>query len=156
MFGKILGKKKDDNDNSNELLEATKKIQKMNLTEMRSYVNNKISTFKVSSIGLLAIMHKLTLADSSTNKLYILEDDMDSKKKKAFELVLMITKNKKIDFTVLETIQTFTQVYQDIIAKYDIDNKEIYASRFKEMLAQAIAGFAALEKQQNKMNVLGS
>ena len=153
MFGKILGTKKDENKNSNELLEASKRVQNMNLIEMRTYVNDKISTFKISSVGLLAIMNKLTLADSSTNKLYILEDDMDSKKKKAFELVLMITKNKKLNFTVLETIQNFTHIYAELIAKYDADNKEIYATRFKDILKQAVAGFAELAKDQDKMKI---
>jgi hypothetical protein len=49
MFGKILGTKKDENKNSNELLEASKRVQNMNLIEMRTYVNDKISTFKINS-----------------------------------------------------------------------------------------------------------
>ena len=54
MFGKILRKKKDDkNESSKELLEVSKKIESMNLTEMRTYVNNKISNFAISLLQSL-------------------------------------------------------------------------------------------------------
>jgi len=156
MFGKILGKKKDDkNESSKELLEVSKKIESMNLTEMRTYVNNKISSFEISTLGLLAVMNKLTVADSTTKKFYILEDDMDSKKKKAFDLVLMIAQNKKLDLNVLNIIQEFSHVYENIITQFDTDNKEIYTSRFKDMVNQAIAAFSALASEQNKMKILG-
>jgi Ni,Fe-hydrogenase III component G len=156
MFSKVLGKNKSkQSEESEKLIQAREKIANMNLTEMRTYVNNKISTFEVSSVGLLAIMNKLTLTDTSTKKLYISNDDMDSKKKKAFELVLIIAKNKKLDVTVVQTIQNFTQVYAELIAKFDKDHKEIYASRFRDILKQAVIGFASLAEDQSKMKVLG-
>ena len=155
MFSKIMGKKKEgDTQESKVLKEVSKKIEPMNLTEMRTYVNNKILNFEVSTVGLFAIMNKLTLADTSTSKYYLLESDMDVKKKKAFDLVLMIAKSKKIDLQVLESIQNFVEVYAQLIAKFDNDNKQIYASRFKDILEQAIKGFANIAKEQNKMNVL--
>ena len=155
MFSKIMGKKKEgDTQESKILNEVSKKIEPMNLTEMRTYVNNKILNFEVSTVGLFAIMNKLTLADASTGRYYLVESDMDVKKKKAFDLVLMIAESKKIDLKVLESIQNFVEVYAHLIAKFDNDNKQIYASRFKDMLEQAIKGFTNIAKEQNKMNVL--
>jgi len=151
-----MGKKNDKKGQSKELQEAIRKVESMNLTEMRTYVNNKITSFEVSTEGLLAIMNKLTLPDKSTSKLYLCEDDMDVKKKKAFDLVLLIAKNKKLNLTVLAVIQEFNHVYTALISKYDKENKEIYASRFKDMIDQAVIGFAALASHQSKMTLLGS
>jgi len=156
MFSKLMGKKSEKKSESRELQEAMSKVDNMNLTEMRSYVNNKISSFEVTIEGLLAIMNKLTLADKSTKKLYLAEDDMDVKKKKAFDLVLLIAKNKKLNLVVLTVIQEFNHVYTPLIAKYDTDNKEIYASRFKDIIDQAVIGFAALASHQSKMSILGN
>lgn len=157
MFSKLLRKKNEkDAAQSKKLREAISKVNNMNLTEMRTYANNKISSFAVTTEGLLAIMNKLTLLDKSTTKLYLSEDDMDVKKKKAFDLVLLIAKNKKLNLVVLAVIQKFNQVYTSLIAKFDQDNKEIYASRFKDMIDQTVIGFISLASHQNKMKVLGN
>ena len=153
MFSKILGKTKE-SDKSKEFTEAVSKVENMNLTEMRSYVNNKIASFQVSTFGLLAVMNKLTLAHKSTKKLYLVESDTDVKKKKAFDLVLLIAKSTKINLSVLDAIQQFTQVYASIITQFDKDNKEIYASRFTDMLEQAIAALAMLADDMDKRDVL--
>ena len=156
MFSKLLGKKNEKDVQSKELQEAISKVNNMNLTEMRTYVNNKIPSFAVTTEGLLAIMNKLTLPDKSTTKQYLLENDMDVKKKKAFDLVLLITKNKKLNLVVLAIIQNFYQIYTPLIAKFDQDNKEIYDSRFKDILDQAVKGFTSLASHQNKMKILGN
>ena len=46
MFGNILGKKKD-NTNVDENANIALKVSKMNLTEMRSYINNKLNNFEM-------------------------------------------------------------------------------------------------------------
>ena len=153
MFSKILGKTKE-SDKSKELTEAISKVENMNLTEMRSFVNNKIASFEVSTVGLLAVMNKLTLVNATTKKLYLVESDTDIKKKKAFDLVLLIAKSTKINLSVLDAIQKFTQVYAPIITQFDKENKEIYASRFTEILEQAIAALAMLADDMDKRDIL--
>ena len=54
MFGKILGREKN-RSNSNELVH---KISKMNLPEMRSYVNNKAFNLEISEEGLVEVLKK--------------------------------------------------------------------------------------------------
>ncbi len=154
MFKKILGKKEQTKGESKEFSEALSKVQNMNLTEMRIYVNNKIASFPVSTYGLLAVMEKLTLENKTTNKLYLEESDTDVKKKKAFDLVLLVAKSTKINLKVLDMVEYFTKVYAPIIAKFDKDNKEIYTSRFQEMHTQALAALAVLADDMDKEDIL--
>ena len=151
MFGNILGKKKEDvgiDDNADIAL----KVSKMNLTEMRSYVNNKINDFEITQSGLVEVMKKLTVADETT---YLQIDDMDSKKKKGFDLVLMIANSKHISAESVELLQEFIVVYHDLILKYDTEYKEIYASRFSDALEKSIDNVNKYSELQRKSNVLG-
>jgi len=151
MFGNILGKKKEDvgiDDNADIAL----KVSKMNLTEMRSYVNNKINDFEITQSGLVEVMKKLTVADETT---YLQIDDMDSKKKKGFDLVLMIANSKHISAEAIELLQEFIVVYHDLILKYDTEYKEIYASRFSDALEKSIDNVNKYSELQRKSNVLG-
>ncbi len=151
MFGNILGKKKEDvgiDDNADIAL----KVSKMNLTEMRSYVNNKINDFEITQSGLVEVMKKLTAADEKT---YLQIDDMDSKKKKGFDLVLMIANSKHISAEAIELLQEFIVVYHDLILKYDTEYKEIYASRFSDALEKSIDNVNKYSELQRKSNVLG-
>jgi len=154
MFGNILGKKKDNKseDESSNILE---KVSKMNLTEMRTYVNNKVPDFEITEDGLLAVIKKLTIADEKTSNSYLQIDDMDSKKKKGFELVLMIANSKYISVEVVELLQEFTVIYEDLIAKFDIDHKEIYSSRFADAIVQSIDNVNKQTEFQRKRKVLG-
>ena len=154
MFGNILGKKKEDvsvDDNTDIAL----KVSKMNLTEMRSYINNKLDDFEITQAGLVEVMKKLTATDEKTSKTYLQIDDMDSKKKKGFDLVIMIANSKYISIEAVELLQEFTVIYSDFIAKYDTDNKEIYASRFSDALVQSIDNVNTQSEFNRKRKVLG-
>ena len=59
MFSKILGKIKSSSaDENQEHQELVARIFKMNLTDMRSYINNQIPDFHVNEDGLIAVLHK--------------------------------------------------------------------------------------------------
>ena len=154
MFGSFLGKKQDsisDDNSSNIAL----KVSKMNLTEMRSYVNNKLNDFEMTQAGLVEVIKKLTTTDEKTSKTYLQIDDMDSKKKKGFDLVIMIANSKYISAQAVELLQEFTVVYSDLIVKYDTDNKEIYASRFTDALGLSIDNVNRQSEFERKRKVLG-
>jgi len=156
MFGNILGRKKDDTstvDGANAAL--VEKISKMNLTEMRSYIKNNIKEFEVSEEGLVEIMKRLTTKDEKTKQYYIKSDDMDSKKKKAFDLILAVAQSKKINFAVVDLMQKFLEVYKDIIAAYDKEHKEIYNSRLVDAVGLALVNINEKAALKNKMDVLG-
>ena len=156
MFKSILGRKKEEiSKESTDHAALVEKISKMNLTEMRSYIRNKIQDFEVSEDGLNEVMHRLTTEDEKSKKYYLKVDDMDSKKKKAFDLVLLIAKNKKINLVCIELIEKFLQIYKDIIETYDQEHKEIYASRFDDALTTALANIDQKVALQHKMNILG-
>lgn len=152
MFGKILGKIKGDTEDDNQGLVA--KISKMNLTEMRSYINNKIPDLPVDEDGLNEVLSKLVKLDDKTSKRYIEIDDMDSKKKKGFELILSILTNKKITITTIELVSEFLEMNRDIIEKYDQDLRQIYDSKFKDALALAVASIDAQIELKRKMDLL--
>ena len=155
MFGSILGRKKEDistEDKGHQ--ELVEKISKMNLTEMRSYINNKIKDFEISEDGLNEVLSKLVTPDAKTKNYYLQADDMDSKKKKAFDLVLSTAKNKKVNVVTVELIQKFMDVYKDIITDYDKEHKEIYESRFNDAIELALTNITQKSELKNKMDVL--
>jgi len=155
MFKKFLGKSETElSDEEKSKQELKQKISKMNITEMRSYVNNKIPNLEVSDQGLVLVMKNLVVADSESEKFYLKEDDMDSKKKKAFDLVLVVAKSKKINIKVVELIQNFTVIYEEMIKKFDTDYKDIYASRFADALKLGLKNLNKVEDLKLKMNVL--
>ena len=156
MFGKILGKKKEStSEEEKEHTELIEKISKMNLTEMRSYVNNKLTALPLCEDGLSAVISKLANPDEQTQAMYLKMDDMDSKKRKAFELILLIAKSQKITFKTVELMQKFTETNAEIIAKYDKDNKEIYLSRFSDAIELALKNINEMAGLKVKMDVLG-
>ena len=157
MFESLLGRKKQDiSDNDSEHSVLLNKIDRMNLTEMRSYVKNSLTGFESSSDGLTLVMQKLITKNERTSKRYVEPDDMDSKIKKAFELVLAIAMHKRITVHTVELLQEFLEVYTDVIAKYDQDNRDIYASRLKKAVKQSIVNIDNLTELDRKMKVLGT
>jgi len=152
MFGKILGRTKNDA-TTKEYSDLVIKIAQMNLTDMRAYVKNSISGLEPSEDGLIAIMERLLKQDAN-NKRYIESDDNDSKLKKAFDLVIAIAEHKKITVKVVEQIQSFIEVYAELIKKYDTDNKQIYASKLKNSLSKAINNITEISKLNKKMKIL--
>jgi len=149
MFGKFFAK-----DKKSDIPNIVNKISKMNLTEMRNYVNNKHADLPVDEDGLLAVLTKLSLPDEKTNKLYIEKNDMNSKKKKSFEIVILVAKQKKMTYEIIDTLQQFIKNHQDIIQKYDTDLKEIYNTRLTDSLAFAVNSMTQIDAIKNKMKVL--
>ncbi|MCD6172587.1 MAG: hypothetical protein J7J96_02225 [Sulfurimonas sp.] len=155
MFGKILGKNKKETDEDQEHFKIVEKVSKMNLSDMRIYVNNKLTDFEICEDGLNEVMRKLLLKDDKEQR-FIEMDAMDSKKKKAFELVITIASSKKITIVTTELIQEFMELYKDIIDKFDKDNKQIYNSRLKDSITNAIGVISTMAEVNRKVKVLGS
>jgi len=153
MFSKILGGKKGNNEKGNNSA-LVEKIEKMSLSEMKLYVLDKMSDNRVCEDGIREIMMKLTKEDKATAQCYLKADDMDVKKKKAFDLVLLIAKSKKITVESIELIQKFVELHRDIIVAYDKEFKDIYISRFKDAISIALVTIETLSEMQTKMNTL--
>lgn len=155
MFSKILGRKKDDvSAKDKEYSEIEKKVSKMNLTDMRSYVKGQMSTFELSEDGLCEIMRRLNSVDKKTSKRFIDIDDMDSKIKKAFDLVILVGASKKITIETIELIQEYITMYEDMIEKYDQEHKEIYASRLNDSVKKALSTIELMTEINHKTKVL--
>ena len=154
MFSNILGKiSGNDSSQNKELIE---KISKMNLVDMKTYINNRIPEFFVDEDGLSEIMRKLIRVDANTDKRYIEINSIDSKIKKCFDLVLTILINKKITITTIELVNEFVETYKDIIEKYDKENKQIYSSKFQNAINLAINDISKMADLKRKMEVVGS
>ena len=146
MLKKLFKNGKAEKEEPQKTSELVEKISKMNLIEMRSYVNGKAG-IELCEEGLNAVVTRLCT--------YLKEDDMDSKKKKAFNLILLSAKSKHISFNVLEKIQEFIKNYETLIKDYDKEHKEIYASRFHDALELAIQNMQEMKDLHAKMNLLG-
>jgi type II secretory pathway component GspD/PulD (secretin) len=155
MFSSILGRKKGEiSKDDKEYKALIEKISHMNLTQMRDYINNKLKDFPVSEDGLNAVIRHLITVDAKTKQYYIQASDMDSKKKKAFDLVLAIAKHKQVNVVTVELIQKFIDTYKEIIHAYDKEHKEIYESRLNESIKHSLQTIAQKAELQNKMNIL--
>ncbi|EDZ63645.1 hypothetical protein SMGD1_1252 [Sulfurimonas gotlandica GD1] len=156
MFSKILGKMKSfSSDKNQEHRDLVEKISKMNLTDMRAYINNRVPDLQVNEDGLIVILNKLLEVDEKTSKRYIEIDDMDSKIKNGFDLVLSILTNKKVTVSSIELVNEFLEKSRDIIQKYDTENKQIYCSKFKDSISLAVRNMNAKSEFKNKLNVIG-
>ena len=156
MFSKMLGKLKDSSsDEDRQRRDLVEKISKMNLTDMRAYINNRVPNFQVDEDGLIEVLNRLLEVDEKTSKRYINMDDNDSKIKKAFDLVLNILTNKKITVTAIELVNEFLENSKDIIHKYDKENKQIYFSKFNDAIESAVNNMNARSELQRKMDVIG-
>jgi len=148
MFFRLLGKKKSDSN------PEVAKIMKMNLTDLRLYLNSKIEALKVTEDGLAAVVKRLVILDETTKKYYIEASDTDQKKKKAFEVFLLLAKNKKMNIKTVELMQEFILIYADIIKKYDIDFKEIYESKLLTGVELALSSVQRKTEFNNRIKVL--
>ena len=157
MFNKIFSKnssKEEKSEEKDSLL--IQRLPSMNLTDMRLYVKNSIHEMESTENGLVEILKRLTLEDETSSKRYIESDNMDSKIKKAFDLVIVIAEHKKITLDAVELIQEFINVYQGIILNFDRQNKQIYESKLRTGLEKSIEGVNQRTALQRKMDVLGS
>jgi len=154
MFGKILGKKENTSVTNKIDKEIVDKISKMNLTEMRDYLKNKIMGFESCEEGVSSVMSRLITKDAS-GKRYIESDAMDSKIKKGFEVVLVVAAHRKVTVKIVEQIQEFIKLYHDIINEYDTNHKQIYGLRLKEALTMSISNINKMSEMNRKNSVLG-
>lgn len=155
MLSKLLGKKsKDISQEDMQVKIINEKISNMNLTDMRDYVKNKVQDFEPTQDGLEGVLKRLTSVNNATKKRYIEIDDMDSKIKKSFDLVLSVLESKLLGVVTIELVQKFTEDYDDVISKYDKEHKEIYASRFKDKMISCADNITLKTELINQMKVV--
>jgi len=136
--------------------ELAERISKMNLTDMRSYTNNRIPDLPVSKEGLVEVLKRLLEVDDKTHKRYIGIEDMDSKIRKGLDLIVNILANRKLSIEAIEVAIELYEVSKEMIKKYDTDNKQIYISKIKKSLNKAIEYMNKRSEIQRKMGVIGS
>lgn len=154
MFSKLLGKNTKNSDESDN--EIGRRISKMDLNDMRYYVNNKIDDFQICDDGLIEIMNRLLSVNEKTSHRFIEMDAMDTKIKKAFDLVILVAKSKKITVVTVELIQKFIELYADIIEEFDNNNRQTYESKLKKSLSEAILTVNGMLELKEKMDYLDS
>lgn len=146
MFSNLLGKK-NKKDTTQDHIEE--KVAKMNITEMRTFVNNKN---EITELGLVEVLKRLTHQENERR--YIELDDADVKIKKGFELVITIAAHKKITIGAIELIMKFMSLYEDVISHYDEENKQIYKSKLKDALSLALKNMDEISNIMKKQNLL--
>ena len=154
MFKKILGRKStgsEDNKNHSDLVQ---KIAKMDLTEKKSYINNRISSMPATRDGVAEVLNSLIKLDKKTNQRYLKMDDHDGKIKKGFDLVIAISTHSLITFPVIKSLQEFEEVYKELIEKFDTDNKQTYKSKIKKAIQNAVLTIGIIADIHNASDIL--
>ena len=155
MFSKLLGKKEKKISQNDALQEEIKsRVSKMNLSDMKLYLHNNMKDFFITSYGLNEVLKRLTSLDVTTKEYYLKADDMDSKKKKAFDLVIGSMKNSQMTLETLELVKKFIDTYEDIIVAYDKEYKEIYMSRLNDAVDMGVKTLEHLLLLKNRTNIL--
>ena len=154
MFNKILGRKKGSSEDDKEHSELVQRISKMDLTEMKSYLNNRISTMPVCRDGLVAILNLLLKVNKKTNTRYLKIDDNDAKIKKGFDIAIAISTHNMITFPVVKLLQDFEEAYKDIIEKFDTDNKQTYKGKLKKAVENAVLTIGLIADIHNTSDIL--
>ena len=148
MISKIFKKKKNSN---SKIFQA--KIAKMNLNEMRLYIKDKLEGFPLSEEGLNEVIRRLS-SQINNSRYYLDESDDDTKLKKAFDLVLEISKSRKVTFKTVELIAEFIKIYDKLICNYDKNHKDIYYDRLEKSLNIATTMVEAKALLDNKKKLL--
>ncbi len=156
MFGKLLGKTEEESNTDTQHREIVNKISRMNLSDMRIYVNNRLKDYEITEDGLSEVMRKLISTHDTTSARFIEIDAMPAKIKKAFDLVITISQNNKLTVVAAELIQQFIEIYDDIIKKFDEDHKQIYSSKLNTALSKATTKITEIAEVKRKMDVLNS
>ena len=149
MISKIFGKKQEDK-TDNELKE---KISNMNLSDLVLYVKEKNTALEVSDEGIVFVLERL-ISKINENRYFLDESDDDTKIKRAFDLILTISKSRYVTIKAIELIAEFINLYESIIKQYDKKHKEIYEDRLKKSIDNAMVIIDSKVALQNKMNVL--
>lgn len=139
--------------NIQEKSDVQQKIEKMNLTELRLYIKDKMDGFSLSEEGLNEVLKRL-MSKINDSRYYLDQSDDDSKIKKAFDLVLEISKSRKVTFKTVELIAEFIKTYDKLINEYDRNHKEIYHDRFEKSLGIATTMVEAKASLDNKKKLL--
>jgi hypothetical protein len=136
-----------------ELEELKEKIDAMKLSDMILYIKGKMDSLPLTEEGVVLVLQRLN--SKINDKRYFLDsEDDDSKLKKAFDLVISISKNRQVSVKAMEQIAEFHKTYEKLLYEYDRKHKEIYSERIKKAVESAmmmIEGKAALK---NKMQIL--
>ncbi|MFT7859737.1 MAG: hypothetical protein ABXS93_02250 [Sulfurimonas sp.] len=99
-------------------------------------------------------MKKLTSPINDKGEYYIKQDDMDAKKKKAFELVLLVSGSKKLSIATLDKIKEFIDLHSDMIKEYDNSNKDIYLDRLKKGYETAMINIQTISRVHRDIDTL--
>ena len=153
MISKIFGNRSKKDSQDNESLQLKQKIDSMNLSDMVLYVKGKMGELELTEEGIVFVLERL-VSQINDKRCFLDREDDDSKLKKAFDLVVLLSKNRKITLKAMELIAGFSKQYEDIIRVYDQKNKEIYAQRLQKAIDNAMVVIEAKVALKNKMNIL--
>lgn len=111
------------------------KIEVWNLSELKAFMFEQMKEFTPTERGIIFILEKLTRQNKPDDnhpigQRFLESNDHDSRKKKTFDLVLILARHSKINFEAIELIVKFTTMYEDLINDYD--------QRYREFIPLAL------------------
>ena len=159
MFGNMFDKiKKKDLGKEGEDSVFTALVASWNLTDIKTYLQNKNPDFPMNAMGVETILNRFTTR-AKPDKKYVEGkrmvdiDDNDIRVKKAFDIILLLSKNTLLQMQSVEKMERFRILHEDVIEKFDKQNAQTYSHKLKEAIANAIILVEAKKGIENSLNV---
>ena len=101
--------------------------------DLLAYISNHNKQYPVSDAGMGAILERFIYTDEF--KFETLAEDL----KMGFDIVLAISRNKKIYFQTTDLIMEFTQHYKEVIKHYDRQSAQTYYHKLARAYEQSVS-----------------
>lgn len=134
-------------------------VSSWNLTQMHDYVMCKNEAYVCNYVGFNAILdkfnnHKTKDKDYPDGRREFESSDRPERLKKAFDLVMIISRHPRSKIKTMKGIQTFLKCYMDVIVKYDKDNGTEYKKKILRSFRQGLLNIE--RKMQSKKRMQGN
>ncbi|MDF1881499.1 hypothetical protein JHD50_09330 [Sulfurimonas sp. MAG313] len=120
-------------DRDRDVNEMRRVVSTWNKDKLQSYVYNHNKKYPCSDAGMAAILHRFI--SSSEFQIGTMSEDL----KMGFDIVLAISRNKKIYFQTTDLILTFVKEYKDVIQNYDRQSAQTYKHKLMVGYEQSVS-----------------
>jgi hypothetical protein len=128
-------------------------VSTWNLTQMHDYVMCKDEAHICNYVGFNAILdkfnnHKTKDKNYPNGRREFESSDRPERLKKAFDLVIIISRHPRSKIKTMKGIEVFVKSYMDIIVKYDKDHGAEYKKKILRSFRQGLLNIE--KKMQSK------
>lgn len=131
-------------------------VSSWNLTQMHDYVMCKDTAYICNYVGFNAILdkfnnHKIKDKDYPNGRREFESSDRPERLKKAFDLVIIISRHPRSKIKTMKGIEAFLKCYMELIIKYDKDNGTEYKKTILRAFRQGLLNIERKLQSKKKM-----